>query len=160
GFMLMPIAAGNSLGARAVLFYLIPYSAASILAFAVVTARERELGQPVTFDNIAGLGWERPLLGAGMWAAMLSFAGLPLTGGFVGRFSAFRGAYARGWTWLVIVGAVATAVSLYYYFALVRAMYMRSPAMQLAPTGGQPPRELAIQTAAFACLVVTVASFF
>src|SRR5262249_56729788 len=123
----------------AVLYYRIPYSAMSLGAFAVVAARERELRQPVTFDNLAGMGWERPLLGAGMWAAMLSFAGLPLTGGFVGKFYAFSAAYDRGWTWLVIVGAVATAVSLYYYFALVRAMYMRSPAaMQLAPTGGQP----------------------
>jgi len=88
----------------------------------VVTARERELGQPVTFENIAGLGWERPLLGAALWASMLGFAGLPLTGGFVGKFYAFSAAYDRGWTWLVIVGAVATAVSLYYYFGLVRAI--------------------------------------
>jgi NADH-quinone oxidoreductase subunit N len=161
GFMLIPIAAGNALGGRALLYYLIPYAAASLIAFGVVTARERELGQPVTLENIAGLGWERPLLGAGMWAAMLAFAGLPLTGGFVGKFYSFSAAYERGWTWLVIVAVVATAVSLYYYFGLVRAIYMRAPtAMQLAPTGGQPPRELALHSAVFACLVVVVGSFF
>jgi NADH-quinone oxidoreductase subunit N len=92
---------------------------------------------------------------------MLGFAGLPLTGGFVGKFYAFSAVYDRGWVWLVIVGAVATAVSLYYYFGLVRALYMRAPAgLGLAPAGGQPPREAALQTAVFACLVVTVASFF
>jgi NADH-quinone oxidoreductase subunit N len=161
GFMLMPIAAGNALGGRALLYYLIPYSAMSVASFAVVAARERELGVPVTFDNIAGLGWERPFLGAALWACMLGFAGLPLTGGFVGKFYAFSAVYDRGWVWLVIVGAVATAVSLYYYFGLVRALYMRAPAaVGLAPAGGQPPREAALQTAVFGCLVVTVASFF
>src|SRR5207248_10062903 len=93
-------------------------------------------------------------------ASMLGCAGLPLTGGFVGKFYAFSASYDRGWTWLVIVGAVATAVSLYYYFGLVRAIYMRAPrAAALLPSGGQPPRELALQTAVFGCLVVTVASF-
>jgi len=161
GFMLIPIAAGNALGGRALLFYLIPYGAMSVAAFAVVAARERELGTAVTFDNIAGLGWERPFLGVALWVCMLGFAGLPLTGGFVGKFYAFSAAYDRGWIWLVIVGLVATAVSLYYYFGLVRAVYMRSPAgIGLAPAGGQPPRELALQTAVFGCLVVTVGSFF
>jgi NADH-quinone oxidoreductase subunit N len=161
GFMLIPIASGNELGGKALLFYLIPYAAMSVAAFGVVAARERELGTAVTFDNIAGLGWERPFLGVALWVCMLGFAGLPLTGGFVGKFYAFSAAYDRGWTWLVIVALVATAVSLYYYFGLVRAVYMRSPAgVGLAPAGGQPPRELALQTAIFGCMVVTVGSFF
>jgi NADH-quinone oxidoreductase subunit N len=161
GFMLIPIAAGNALGGRALLYYLIPYSAMSLGAFAVVAARERELRQPVTLDNLAGLGWERPLLGGAMWAFMLGFAGLPLTGGFVGKFYAFSAAYERGWTWLVIVGCVATAVSLYYYLSVVRAIYMRAPAqLQAAPSGGQPPRELALHAGVVICLAVTVGSFF
>ena len=161
GFMLIPIAAGNALGGRALLYYLIPYSAMSVAAFAVVAARERELDQAVTFDNIAGLGWERPFLGVAMWICMLGFAGLPLTGGFVGKFYSFSAAYDRGWVWLVIVGAVATAVSLYYYFGLVRAMYMRAPEpVGLAPAGGQPPRDLALQSAVFGCMVFVVGSFF
>jgi len=161
GFMLIPIAAGNALGARALLFYLIPYAAMSVASFAVVAARERELGTAVTFENIAGLGWERPFLGVAMWVCMLGFAGLPLTGGFVAKFYSFSAAYDRGWVWLVIVGVVATAVSLYYYFGLVRAMYMRAPApVGIAAAGGQPPRELALQTGVLACLVVTVGSFF
>jgi NADH-quinone oxidoreductase subunit N len=92
---------------------------------------------------------------------MLGFAGLPLTGGFVGKFYSFAAAYDRGWVWLVIVGVAFTAVSLYYYFGLVRALYMRAPAsVGLAPAGGQPPRELSLQTAVLGCLVVVVGSFF
>jgi NADH-quinone oxidoreductase subunit N len=161
GFMLIPVAANSALGGRALLYYLIPYAAMSLGAFAVVAARERELGVPVTLENLAGFGWERPLLGISMWAFMLGFAGFPLTGGFVGKFYAFAAAYRHGWTWLVIVGVIATLVSLYYYLGVVRAMFMRrTEDLQLAPIGGSPPREALLQTAVFACLVVTVGSFF
>jgi NADH-quinone oxidoreductase subunit N len=95
-----------------------------------------------------------------MWVFMLSFAGLPLTGGFVGKFYVFASAWDRGWTWLVIVGVIATALSLYYYLAVIRAMYMR-PAMPIAiAAGGQPPRELALSAAVVASVVVVVGSFF
>ena len=61
----------------------------------------------------------------------------------------------------MIVGVAATALSLYYYLGVVRAMYMRTGAeLQLAPVGGAPPKELLLQTAVVACLAVTVASFF
>jgi NADH-quinone oxidoreductase subunit N len=161
GFMLIAIAASNALGGRALLYYLIPYSAMSLGAFAVVAARERELGKAVTFDNLAGFGWERPLLGVAMWVFMLGFAGFPLTGGFVGKFYVFSAAYRHGWIWLVIVGLAATAVSLYYYLGVIRAMYMRPSAeLGLAPAGGSPPRERLLQASVAGCLVVTVGSFF
>jgi NADH-quinone oxidoreductase subunit N len=161
GFMLIAIAAHNSLGARALLWYLVPYSAMSLGAFAVVAARERELGRAVTLDNLAGMGWERPLLGVAMFTFMLGFAGFPLTGGFFGKFLVFSAAVDRGWTWLVIVGVAATALSLYYYLGVIRAMYMRTGAeLRLAPAGGAPPRELLLQTSVVLCLAVTVASFF
>jgi NADH-quinone oxidoreductase subunit N len=161
GFMLIAIAANNALGGRALLYYLVPYAAMSLGSFAVVAARERELGVPVTFENLAGFGWERPLLGISMWAFMFGFAGFPLTGGFVGKFYVFSAAYERGWTWLVIVGVIATLVSLYYYLGVVRAMFMRrTEDLQLAPIGGSPPSDGLLQGSVVACLVVTVGSFF
>jgi NADH-quinone oxidoreductase subunit N len=161
GFMLIAIAAGNALGGRALLYYLFVYSAMSIGAFAVVAARERELGEPVTLDNLAGFGWERPFLGVAMFTFMLGFAGLPLTGGFIAKFYAFSAAYQRGWIWLVIVGVIATAVSLYYYLAVIRAMYMRpAEELQLAPSGGSPPPERLVSAAVAVTLAVTVGSFF
>ncbi|TML18604.1 MAG: NADH-quinone oxidoreductase subunit N [Actinobacteria bacterium] len=161
GFMLIAVAANNALGGRALLYYLIPYAAMSLGSFAVVAARERELGVPVTFENLAGFGWERPLLGISMWTFMLGFAGFPLTGGFVGKFYVFAAAYRQGWTWLVIVGVIATLVSLYYYLGVVRAMFLRrTEDLQLAPIGGSPPRDALLQTAVVGCLVVTVGSFF
>jgi NADH-quinone oxidoreductase subunit N len=160
GFLLIAVAADSELGAKALLFYLIPYGAASLGAFAVVAARERELLDRVTLENIAGMGWERPMLGFAMWVFMLTFAGLPLTGGFVGKFYVFAAAYDSGMWWLVLAGVIGTAISLYYYLAVVRAMYMRMPELRLAPAGGSPPREAVLQTTVLACTAVTVGSFF
>src|SRR5207244_12807512 len=100
---LIPIASNNAIGGRALLYYLIPYSAMSVGAFAVITARERELAAPVTLDTLAGMGWERPVLGVAMCTFMFGFAGLPPPGGFVGRFYAFSAAFRHGWTGLVII---------------------------------------------------------
>jgi NADH-quinone oxidoreductase subunit N len=160
GFLLIAVTADSNLGGRALLYYLVPYTAMSIGSFAVVAARERELNSLVTLDGLAGMGWERPLLGVSMWVFMLGFAGLPLTGGFVGKFYVFSAAYESGWTWLIIVGVAATAVSLYYYLGVVRALYMRSPELRLAPAGGAPPRDALLQATVLACLAVTVGSFF
>jgi NADH-quinone oxidoreductase subunit N len=167
GFMLIGLSTGTALGGRALMFYLIPYSAAAFGSFAIVAARERELGVPVTLDNLAGFGWERPFLGVAMWFFVFAFAGLPLGGGFVGKFYVFAAAYDRGWTWLVIVGVLATLVSLYYYLAIVRAMYMRpSQELQLQPSGGvavsggAPAKETLLHLAVGAALLVSVGSLF
>jgi NADH-quinone oxidoreductase subunit N len=161
GFMLIAVAAYNELGTRALLFYLVPYAAMSIGAFAVVAARERELGDVVTLDAMSGFGWERPFLGVAMFAFMLGFAGFPLTGGFFGKFYVFAAAYDAGWAWLMIVGVAATVLSLYYYLAVIRAMYMRASAeLQFLPAGGSPPPERVLTIAVAAALAVTVGSFF
>jgi NADH-quinone oxidoreductase subunit N len=161
GFLLMGLSAGSALGGRALMYYLIVYAAMAFGSFAVVAARERELGEPVTLDNLAGFGWERPFLGVAMWFFLFGFAGLPLGGGFVAKFYVLSAAYQHGWTWLVIVGVVATLVSLYYYLAVVRAMYMRPSAeLQLAPVGGSPPREPLLHIAVGLALAVSVGSLF
>ncbi len=161
GFMLIAIAANNELGGRALLYYLIPYSAMSIGSFAIVFARERELNRAVALDDLAGLGWERPLLGLSLATFMLGFAGLPLTGGFFGKLYVFAAAYDAGWWWLMLAGVVATVISLYYYLAVIRAVYMRSAAeLQFAAAGGSPPRHLLLDASVVACVAVAVASFF
>ena len=160
GFLLMPIAAGNRVGGYALLFYLVAYAAMSVGAFAIVAARERELARPVTFGNLAGFGWERPLYGAAMAALMFGFIGLPTAGLFWGKFYAFLAVIERGWTWLAIVGVVATVVSIYYYIGVVTAMYMRPAELRVLPAGGSPPRDVPLATTVAASLVVAVGSLF
>ena len=161
GFILIGLSAGTALGGRALLYYLIPYAAMSFGAFAVVAARERELGEAVTLDNLAGYGWERPFLGVAMWFFLFGFAGLPVGGGFVGKFYVFAAAYRHGWTWLVIVGVLATLVSLYYYLSIVRSLFMRPSAeLKVAVAGGSPPRETLLHVAVGMALAVSVGTLF
>jgi NADH-quinone oxidoreductase subunit N len=159
GFLLMAVAAGNEIGGQALLYYLIPYAALSIGSFAVVATRERELGRPVTIENLAGFGWERPFHGAAMAVFMIGFIGLPPTGIFFGKFYAFSALYDRGWIWLMVIGAVFTAVSVYYYLGVVRSMYMR-PQLAAVPAGGSPPKDVLLDLAVAGALVVGVGSFF
>jgi NADH-quinone oxidoreductase subunit N len=161
GFMLIAVSSANELGAKALMYYLIPYCAMSLGAFGVVAARERELGMPVTLGNLAGFGWERPFFGVAMWTFMLGMLGFPLTGGFIGKFYVFAAAYRHGWWWLIVAGVIATMISAYYYLGIVRAMFFReSIELQVAPAGGAPPREVLLGFGVFLSLVVTVGSFF
>ncbi len=164
GFMLIAIAANNEAGGQALLYFLVPYAAASIGAFAVVAARERELGRSVGIREMGGYGWERPLYGVAMWVFMLAFAGFPLTGGFLGKFYVFSAAYESGWWWLVVIGVVATAVSVAYYLGVVRAMYMRPDTATddphaVAVAGGSPPVDPALGTAVAVAVAVVIGSF-
>lgn len=160
GFLLMPIAAGNALGGKALVYYLIPYAALSVTAFAVVTARERELARPVTLGGLAGLGWERPFHGAALAISMLGFIGLPPTGLFFGKFYVFSALYERGWVWLMVLGAVFTAVAVYYYLNVVRVVYSRAVQLAAVAAGGSPPRDLALDVAIVLGLVAGIGSFF
>ena len=162
GFALMAVAADTELGVKALVFYLVPYAAATLGAFAVVAARERELDRPVSLAALEGLGWERPFHGIAMWVFMLSFAGFPLTGGFLGKFFVFSAIYNAGWWWLAVIGLVATAVSLAYYLSVIRAMYMRPSQVTgtIVAAGGATRRDLGLDAAIAVVLVVTVGTFF
>jgi NADH-quinone oxidoreductase subunit N len=163
GFLLMAVAADNAAGGASLLYFLVPYTAATVGAFAVLAARERELDRAVSLDALAGLGWERPMHGVAMWVFMLSFAGFPLTGGFLGKFTVFSAVYESGWWWLVVIGVVATAISVAYYLAVVRALYMRpSQVVGSVPVavGGSPPVDRALDLALLGAVVVVIGSFF
>lgn len=85
GYLLVGIASHNTLGARALLFYLLPYGLAILTVFAIIAfvAGDRE---SLSLNDLTGLAYRAPWLGAFLTVAMLSLAGIPLTGGFVGKF--------------------------------------------------------------------------
>jgi NADH-quinone oxidoreductase subunit N len=164
GFLLIAIAADSELGGQALLYYLIPYCAMSIGSFAVVLMRERELNRAVAIRDFDGFGWERPLVGAGLWIFMLGFAGFPLTGGMLAKFYVLAAAYEADLWWLVVIGVLATALGLYYYLGVIRALYMRptesGAGLRPVVSGGAPPRDYPLQAAVALAAVVTIGSFF
>jgi NADH-quinone oxidoreductase subunit N len=137
GYLLIGVAVGTIQGAEAVIYYLVAYTAMTIAAFAVVIVREREVEDGDSLDALTGYGRARPLIGIVMAISMLSLAGFPPLSGFVGKFLLFGSAVEADLTWLAIVGAVGSMVSLGYYLRVVAVMW-------LPPIEGAPRKILTI----------------
>ncbi len=131
GYVLIGLAAANSEGTASAIMYLLIYCVMNIGAFgAIILARTAD-GESLMISDYAGLGFKKPLLGMFMSLMLLSLAGFPPTAGFVGKFYIFKSAVGAGHIWLVIVGAINTAISAFYYLRVVVTMYMREPEEEL-----------------------------
>jgi NADH-quinone oxidoreductase subunit N len=138
GYLLAGVVVATKLGLQATVFYLAVYLAMNLAAFAVIVARERETGAGDDIDTLAGLGATRPWLAWPMTIAMLSLAGIPATAGFIGKFYLIDAADDGGYTWLGIVIAIGSMLSLAYYLRVVAAIWMR-PAPAPGALGGPRP---------------------
>jgi NADH-quinone oxidoreductase subunit N len=121
---------GNAVASM--LFYLLAYAVTSLGAWAVVTFLEKAEGKGLEFADYAGLGRKYPWLAFAMLVFMLSFAGVPPTLGFWGKFYLFRTAIAGGYVSLAIIGLLTSLVSAYYYLKVVVIMYMQPGEPDLA----------------------------
>jgi len=124
GYLLMGVAAGTLAGVEAVLYYLLAYLVMTLAAFAVVVAREREVPEGDTIASLRGYGRAEPTLGIVLTISMLSLAGFPPLSGFVGKFLLFSSAVDADMTWLAIVGAVGSMISLGYYLRVIGVAWM------------------------------------
>ena len=131
GYVLVGLAAANKDGISSAMLYLFIYCVMNIGAFAAVILARTEDGENLRIADYAGLGFRRPLLALFMTIMLLSLAGFPPTAGFVGKFYVFRSAVDAGHTWLVVVAAINTAISAFYYLRVVVTMYMKEPEEEL-----------------------------
>jgi NADH-quinone oxidoreductase subunit N len=116
----------NSFGS--IMFYLIAYGFAVIAAFAVVTTVRNSTGEATDLDSWSGLGRKNPLL-AGIFAfLLLSFAGIPLTGGFIGKWAVFAAAWSGGFSWLAVTAVAFSLVAAYFYIKVIVVMFFGDPA--------------------------------
>jgi NADH-quinone oxidoreductase subunit N len=123
GYILIGIAAGTISGVAAVLFYLIAFGVSNLAAFLVISIVSSKLGSD-RIEDYRGLFKRSPLLGAAMFIALLSLAGIPPLAGFFGKFLVLLAAMQQGLTWVALLGLLAVAVSLYYYLNLIKKMYV------------------------------------
>jgi NADH-quinone oxidoreductase subunit N len=114
---------------------------------------EKAEGKGLELDDYAGLGKKRPLLALVMMIAMLSFAGIPLTAGFWGKFYLFTTAVQGGQWILAIIGLLTSVISVYYYLRLIVIMYMK-------PGAPQTRRSLMLDATAFISALAVVALGF
>ena len=122
GYLLLAILACDVPGSEgALLFYALTYSVATILAFgAYMTIAEPN--DDGSFEAFNGMSKKQPLLAAVLAISMLSLAGIPPTAGFFGKYFLFTAAFAK-YPWLIVLAVINSAVSIYYYFKIIIAMY-------------------------------------
>ena len=132
GFILIGVVAASPSGLASSLFYLVAYSFATVGAFAIVTMVRNASGEATHLSAWAGLGKKSPVVAAVMSLFMLSFAGIPLTSGFVAKFGVFAAGIEAGATWLVIVGVLASIISAFFYVRVIVLMYFSDPTEETA----------------------------
>ena len=127
GFMLMAILALNSIASEGILLYTTAYCLSTIGLFAILIKM-----RDYTFEGFNGFAKHQPLLAAAAVVFLLSLAGIPLTAGFLAKFYMINAVITRGgFIWLVIFAVLMAAVSIYYYFRVIQAMYFKDGEAQL-----------------------------
>ncbi len=137
GYALVGVVAFGPEGLSAVLVYLAAYTFMNMAAFAAVSAFSENEEEPHLITELAGQGWERPLIAFALTVAMFALAGIPPTVGFLGKFLAFRAAVHQNLVWLAVVGVLASLVSVFYYVRVVYYLYMK-PLPKHRPAFSQP----------------------
>ena len=119
--------AGSLTSISSVLFYLVAYGAATIGAFALVTMVRDASGEATLLSSWVGLGRRSPAAACVFSLFMLSFAGIPLTSGFIGKWAVFAAAWTGGSRWLVVVAVVISVVAAFFYIRVIVLMFFTEP---------------------------------
>ena len=127
GFLLSGVVALNKDGLAASLFYLFAYGFATLAAFGIITLIRDSTGEVTDLNRWVGLGRKSPLVSAAFAFLLLSFAGIPLTAGFVGKFAIFSAAYKSGNISLVVVGVLASAIAAFFYIRVIIMIFFTDP---------------------------------
>lgn len=125
GYMMLALPVLSMDAVESVMIYLFIYIFMNLGAFFIVIFVKNKTGGE-SFEDFEGLGWKMPIVGAFMTLFMLSLTGLPPTAGFVGKLYIFKTLVGAGseFLWLVVAGGVNSVISLYYYFHVVKVMFL------------------------------------
>ena len=127
GFLLAGVIALNKAGLDASIFYLFAYGVATVGAFAIVTLVRDAGGEVTDLNRWKGLGKRSPWIATTFAGFLLAFAGIPLTSGFIGKFSIFSAAYESGAKGVVIAGVLSSAIAAFFYIRVIVLMFFTDP---------------------------------
>jgi NADH-quinone oxidoreductase subunit N len=153
GYVLIAISTHSDIGTAAAMFYLAAYAFMNVGAFAVVAHCARKGETHTEVKDFAGMAIHQPFLAAILAFFMFSLIGIPLTGGFFGKFYIFKSAIDAQFYWLAALGLANSALAAYYYLRVVVVMYMQEPTEDAATL---PPLDLGMKTVLGVCGVGTV----
>jgi NADH-quinone oxidoreductase subunit N len=127
GYVMVALTARSQVGTAAAMFYLAAYALMNIGAFVVVSHISGRGERYQNIEDFSGLGQKQPLTAAMLSIFLLSLIGVPLTGGFFGKFYIFKAALESHLVWLTVLGLLNSVVAAYYYLRILVMMYMREP---------------------------------
>lgn len=127
GYALVAVAAGQELGAAALLTFSTIYVVTSLGLFAGVLAMRRRGGMVENINELGGLVRTKPILAVMLSMLIFSIAGLPPFGGFFGKFEVLRAGLDAGLLPLAILVVIASVISLGYYLKLIKIMWFDEP---------------------------------
>jgi NADH-quinone oxidoreductase subunit N len=127
GFLLTGVIALNQEGLKASLFYLASYGVATIGAFAIVTLVRDSSGEVGDLNRWVGLAKRSPAMALIFSLFLLSFAGIPLTAGFIGKFTIFTAAYESGNIAVVVAGVLSSAIAAFFYIRVIVMIFFTDP---------------------------------
>jgi NADH-quinone oxidoreductase subunit N len=127
GYLLIGILAGTLTreSYSGVIFYLIIYALMNIGAFTILSCLAGDGDSGMELENVSGLASQKPWLALALTAFLFSMAGIPPMGGFFAKYVLFYSGVQVGAVWLVVLGVLCSAVSVYYYLRVIVYMYMR-----------------------------------
>jgi NADH-quinone oxidoreductase subunit N len=153
GYVMVAITAHSEVGIAAVMFYLATYAFVNIGAFAVVAHFARQGEKYLFVDDLAGYAQRQPVTAAVFTLFLFSLIGIPLTGGFFGKFYIFKAALDSNLIGLTVLGLLNSAVAAYYYLRIIVVMYFHEPGESLE---GLAPVAPGVRVALFASAVATL----
>jgi NADH-quinone oxidoreductase subunit N len=156
GYILVGMVAGKEAGTASMLYYLLAYTFTNVGAFGVVALVGRKGEANVMIDDYRGLAKVHPPLALVMSIFLFSLAGIPPTAGFVGKFTIFSAAISSGYIWLVIIGVLTSAASVFYYFRVIMKMYMETPEKAPAKLQFGPAMVLALSITSVVVLYIGI----
>ncbi len=136
GYVLVALTARSDVGTAAAMFYLAAYAFMNIGAFAVISHISGKGERYQNLEDFAGLAQKQPMTAGLLTIFLLSLIGVPLTGGFFGKFYIFKAALESHLVWLTVLGLLNSAVAAYYYLRILVMMYMHEPSE--AASGAEP----------------------
>jgi NADH-quinone oxidoreductase subunit N len=128
---------GSLTSVSSVMFYLVAYGAATIGSFALLTVVRDSGGEATLLSSWTGLGRRSPAVALAFSVFLLSFAGIPLTSGFIGKWAVFTSAWFGGAHWLVVVAVLMSVLAAFFYIRVIVLMFFSDP-VQAAPEVVRP----------------------
>jgi len=151
---LAAVSASDTLGASSILFFLAGYAVANLAAFIAIIAITNKTGSDEIAD-FSGMARRAPVISFILALSLISLIGIPPAVGFMAKFYVFNAAIQNDLLWLVIIGAVNSVISAYYYLRVIKVMYTGDPVSE-EPIPTSIPLRISLAIAAAGILVLGI----